>query len=106
MLPRIAASLQKELPDRAAHAILFDGEKLLRTDEAKNAMAERGLRVLPGWFSSSPDLDPQENVWTWVRTDLRKWERKGDTFPVCLQAKVFAFSSPVPRQVEVGRVLE
>ena len=82
MLPRIAAFLQKELPDLTAHTILLDGEKLLHTDEAKNAMAERGLRVLPGWPSNSPDLNPQENVWAWVRTDLRKSERKSDTFPV------------------------
>ncbi len=45
-------------------------------------MQQHGLRILPGWPAHSPDLNPQENVWSWVNDDLRKSERKADTFSV------------------------
>ena len=83
MIPRIAAFLQEEFPDLASHCILLDGETLLHTEEAQNAMGAHGLRVLPDSPSTSPDLIPQENVWAWVRNDLRKSERKRDCFSVC-----------------------
>ena len=37
-------------------------------------------QVLPGWPTFSPDLNPQENVWSWVENALRKEERPGDSF--------------------------
>ena len=47
---------------------------------AKAADAEFGVQVLPGWPKYSPDLNPQENVWSWVEQELRKEEKRSDTF--------------------------
>ena len=67
-------------PDRATIRILVDGEPLLHTEVAKAAYAEFGLQVLPGWPKYSPDLNPQENVWSWVEDALRQAEERSDTF--------------------------
>ena len=82
MIPRVAGFLQAEFPDMTSHTILLDGEPLLHTDEAKTKMASNGLRVLPDWPAHSPDLNPQENVWSWAKKELRRAERKSDTFAV------------------------
>ena len=60
--------------------MLLDGESILHTAEAKIAMKEHGVRILPRWPSHSPDLNPQENVWAWAEKDLRRAEKKEDTF--------------------------
>ena len=52
------------------------------TSEAKAAFAEHGLEAMPDWPKYSPDLNPQEHVWSWVERALRKEERKSDTFQV------------------------
>ena len=51
--------------------ILLDGEGLLRTPAAKRVYKEFGITLLPGWPSSSPELNPQENVWPWAENYLR-----------------------------------
>ena len=53
---------------------------MLHTDAAKAAYAEFGLEVLPAWPTFSPDLNPQENVWSWAEAALRKEEQPGDSF--------------------------
>ena len=63
-----------------AFRILVDGEPLLHTDVAKAAYAEFGLQVLPDWPKYSPDLNPQENVWSWVEEHLRRAEERPDSF--------------------------
>ena len=62
--------------------ILLDSEPLLHTSVAKAAFAEFGLEPMAEWPTYSPDLSPQENVWSWVEQALRKEERKSDTLPV------------------------
>ena len=49
-------------------------------DVAKAAYAEFGLQVLPDWPKYSPDLNPQENVWSWVEEHLRRAEERSDSF--------------------------
>ena len=44
------------------------------------AMERNHLKCLPEWPAYSPDLNPQENVWPWLEKELRRQERKSDTF--------------------------
>ena len=78
----VGSFLRKAFPDRRHFRILIDGEHLLHTDEAKRAFAEFGITPMPDWPKYSPDLNPQENVWSWAEKALRKEEEKSDTSTV------------------------
>ena len=52
--------------------IRIDSERLLHTEEAKRAFADYGIKPMHGWPKYSPDLNPQENVWSWAEKALRK----------------------------------
>jgi len=77
---RVGPFFQASFPDRARIRILLDSEPLLHTSEATEALAEFGIEAMPGWPKYSPDLNPQENVWSWVERTLRREEKKADTF--------------------------
>ena len=93
MVPRIAEFLQGEFPQRTSFTLLLDGEKIFHTDEAKRKMEQHGLRILPDWPPNSPDLNPQENVWSTAKKLLRKAEQKGDTFSVFKRRVIHAATS-------------
>ena len=40
------------------------------------------MSVFPGWPGYSPDINPQENVWSWGENELREVEEDGDSFEV------------------------
>ena len=67
---------------RSTYTLLLDGETIMSTKEAKEAMQVCGVRMLPGWPAHSPDLNPQENVWAWTEKHLRKAEKDTDTLTV------------------------
>ena len=58
------------------HTLLYQPH----TDEAKTAFGEFGIEAMPGWPTYSPDLNPQENVWSWVERALREEEGATDSF--------------------------
>ena len=77
---RLAPFLRAQFPGRRQFQVLFDGESLIHGPEAKAAMTEAGITVLPGWPSYSPDLNPQENVWSLAEDRLRDLEVDSDSF--------------------------
>ena len=76
---QVAPFLRSVFPGRRRLTVLLDGEKLMHTADAKAAMRRSGVRLLPGWPSHSPDLNPQENVWAWAQGMLRKTEKRRDS---------------------------
>ena len=87
-------------PDHSKRMLLLGGEKLSHTENAKAALQEAGIRVLPDWPPYSLDLNPQENVWPWLETKLRESEQATDDFPKFLQRlKMVAQRYPHPENL-------
>ena len=77
---RIGPFLRKVFPGRDSFCLLLDGEKVQHTPEAKRAMAEFGITTLKHWPSYSPELNPQEHVWSRAEPELRALENGYDEF--------------------------
>ena len=76
----VAPFLKRCFPNRDSFQLLLDSEALLHAPEARAAMRECGISVLPNWPKYSPDLNPQENVWGWAEEHLRTIEKDSDSF--------------------------
>jgi len=92
---KLAPFLKKCFPERASYHILLDGEKLLHAPPAKAALKNGNMTVEPNWPKYSPDLNPQEHVWSWAEAELRRLETGRDTFPAW-QKKVLAAVAKYP----------
>ena len=55
--------------------ILCDNESFLRTDKSRNAYRRFGIKLLE-LPPRSPDLNPVEKMWGWVRKQLRTRDLK------------------------------
>ena len=78
---RVAPFLRRSFPSKDSFQILLDGEPLLHKPVAKAAMKAANITVLPQWPKYSPDLNPQEHVWSWAETHLRdELETGSDSF--------------------------
>ena len=76
---RVGPFFRAAFPGHANIRVLMDREPLLHTDEAKAALAEFGIKAMENWPKYSPDLNPQENVWSWAEKALRMQENRADT---------------------------
>ena len=86
MLKRsVGPFLRKAFPRRHDFTVLFDGEPLIHAPPAKAVMKDFGINVFPDWPKYSPDINPQENVWSWAEDEHRERELKSDTFDVFKQ---------------------
>ena len=71
--PEPGPSINSAAALRASHTTI--------RQEAGAALRAKGFgcRALPGWPATSPDLNPQENVWSWAEDELRRKEKASDT---------------------------
>ena len=77
---RVGPFLKRSFPSLSSFQILLDGEPLLHGPAAKAAFKAWNIKCLPGWPKYSPDLNPQENVWSWSEDELRRQEADRDSF--------------------------
>jgi hypothetical protein len=77
---KVAPFLKKTFPGKASFQLLLDGESILHAPEAKRAMKEHGIATLPDWPAYSPELNPQEHVWSRAEPELRESEADDESF--------------------------
>ena len=77
---KVSPFLKKAFPSRKQCRVLLDGEQVLRAENVKAVMREKGIVLLDNWPPHSPDLNPQENVWPVAENALRSKEKTTDTF--------------------------
>jgi len=94
---RVAPFLHKCFPQKTSFHLLLDGERLLHAPAAKKAMRESGISTLTDWPGYSPELNPQEHVWSRAEPHLRALETGVDSFSewkkkVCAAVKQYPAS--------------
>ena len=82
MRKHVGPCFRTAFPTKSLSRILIDSEPLLHNDGAKRAFADYGISPIADWPKYSPDLNPQENVWSWAEKALRRQEKRSDTFAI------------------------
>ena len=106
---KLAAALAAVNPvrPRGPWTVLCDNESFLRTDEARLAHREAGVTLwkMP---AHSPDLNPVEKFWAWLRKELRKrdLEDLAKKRPVLNKAAYLARVRGIYRSVSAKRVAQ
>ena len=70
-------SLPVSLCDALSMAPKLDPTAVSNSPHMRNSGCRR---FLPDWPKYSPDLNPQENVWSWVEEHLLRAEERSDSF--------------------------
>ena len=97
---KVVPFLRSAFPGRTSFTILLDGEQLLHGPAAKAAMAAGGIQIFSGWPGYSPDMNPQENVWSWAEDELRRLETEDDPFDLWVKKALKACRSyPSPEKL-------
>ena len=76
----LGPTLRRLYPNRRHIVILLDGERPFHSAESKIEMRKWGLKALPEWPASSPDLNAAEHMWPAILKDMKRMEQKPDKF--------------------------
>lgn len=97
---KLAPWLRRSFPTKTSFKILLDGEKALHGPAAKAAFRAANITVLAGWPKYSPDLNPQENVWSRAEPELRKTEKGNESFEQwCTKLVPAVYKYPTPEKL-------
>jgi hypothetical protein len=78
---KVGPFFRRAFPGHDSFRVILDSEGLMHAPEARQALRDAHITVLPGWPKYSPDFNPQENVWSWVeKVRLPQVEKNNDTF--------------------------
>ena len=77
---RVAPFLRRVFPEKTSFHLLVDCEALLHAPEPKRAMRQHHISTLKDWPGYSPELNPQEHVWSRAEPQLRELETGCDEF--------------------------
>ena len=77
---RVGPFLKRSFPRLSAYRIILDSEPILHAPVVKAAYREWNITVEPHWPKYSPDLNPQENVWSQAEPTVRLMETGREPF--------------------------